>query len=99
MTAHPKPRAKKRGRQHVENNHGNALVRIIRNDDGDLEPGWRDWHLVDPGNPQGPATLCTAEFFGSGESACEFQNKYCKRGGITCGKCLQILRAYKAVRL
>ena len=77
----------------------NFLVRIIHDDDGNLKPDHQDWHLVDPGNPQGNATLCTSEFFGSGESACTFKIKQAKRGGITCRVCLQKLKIYKAVKL
>ena len=59
----------------TETRKTNLLVRIIRDDDGDLKSDHQDWHLVDPGNPQGDATLCTGEFFGGGESACEFVTK------------------------
>ncbi len=76
-----------------------ALVRIIKNDDGDLQPSWKDWHLIDPGNPAGPATLCTGELFGAGESACVFEKKSAVRGGITCAVCMERLKAYKGIRL
>jgi hypothetical protein len=75
------------------------LVRISRDDDGEQKPDWQDWHLVDPGNPGGEAALCTGEFFGVGESACEFETKFVRRGGITCQVCLDRLRSYKAVKL
>lgn len=76
----------------------NRLVKIIRDDDGDLT-GDNSWHLVDPGNEQGQATLCTCEFFGAGESSVEFETKDAARGGITCPRCLDKLRTYKAVKL
>jgi len=76
----------------------NSLVRIIRDDDG-RETKDRAWHLVDPGNGQGPAALCTQEFFGEGESQCEYETKTAARGGITCTDCLRILKQYKAVKL
>lgn len=76
----------------------NALVKIIRDDDGQVTKN-DDWHLVDPGNPQGPATTCTSEFFGPGESAVEYEVKNVKRGGITCPDCIRRVKAYKAVRL
>lgn len=76
----------------------NALVRITRDDDGH-ETDNESWHLVDPGNFQGPAALCTGEFFGDGESACKYETKVTKRGGITCRDCLRIVRIYKKVRL
>lgn len=75
-----------------------SLVRIIRDDDG-RETRNRAWHLVDPGNSQGPAALCTQEFFGEGESECMFETKSAVRGGITCDDCLRILKTYKAVKL
>lgn len=78
---------------------GNMLVRIICDDDGELKDDPEAWHLVDPGNPQGYAALCTAEFFGVGESACEFETKKVESGGITCQKCIDRVKAYKAVKL
>lgn len=75
----------------------NKLVKLITNDDGDEEAPF--WHLVDPANDMGPATLCTGEFFGAGESSCTYEVKAVKRGGITCPNCLGKLRTYKAVRL
>lgn len=76
----------------------NTLVRITVDDDG--RPTGNDaWHLVDPGNSQGPAALCTQEFFGDGESDCEFECKIVKRGGITCSECIRILKIYKKVKL
>jgi hypothetical protein len=76
----------------------NTLVKIITTDDGN-ETNDNNWHLVDPGNPLGEATLCGEEFFGGGESACEFELKESKRGGVTCPKCLTRLRIYKSVCL
>lgn len=74
------------------------LVKIIKNDDGD-PTGDDNWHLVDPGNEQGDASLCTQEFFGLGESNAEFETKEVERGGITCPRCLRKVRDYKAIRL
>ena len=62
----------------------NVLVRITHDDDGSPKRDPDMWHLVDPGNSQGNAALCTQEFFGGGESACKFQTKEVKKGGITC---------------
>lgn len=76
----------------------NALVRITVDDDGHQTKN-NDWHLVDPGNEQGPAALCTQEFFGAGESDCEYEERVAARGGITCPDCLRKLKTYKAVRL
>ncbi len=76
----------------------NQLVKLLSTDDGDenIDP---KWCLIDPGNFMGQATLCTGEFFGQGESACRYELKEAERGGITCGKCLELLKIYKAVRL
>lgn len=76
----------------------NHLVRISRNDDGDATND-NSWHLIDPGNDQGPAALCTQEFFGYGESSCEFETKSVKRGGVTCRNCVRLIKIYKAVKL
>lgn len=76
------------------------LVRIIVDDDGDPTDNPDVWHLVDPCNEQGPAALCTQEFFGPGESGlCEFETKTAKRGGITCPRCLEKIKTYKALKL
>lgn len=77
----------------------NNLVRLITTDDGDTNIDPDIWHLVDPANPQGTASLCTQEFFGGGESACEFEMKTAKRGGVTCQRCIDIVKIYKAVKL
>jgi hypothetical protein len=77
----------------------NRLVRIIVDDDGDNTKN-AAWHLVDPANDLGDAALCTAEFFGEGESAnVQFEEKTAVRGGITCTDCLRKIKAIKAVRL
>lgn len=76
----------------------NDLVKVLTNDDGDAQED-NGWCLVDPCNSQGPARLCTQEFFGLGESNCAFKTRSVNKGGVTCPECLQILRTYKAVRL
>ena len=75
------------------------VVRITEDDDGELKNDSDVWHLVDPGNRAGPAALCTAEYFGEGESACIAYTRLVSRGGITCPTCLSILKKYKAIRL
>lgn len=57
------------------------------------------WHLVDPCNDGGDAALCTQEYFGIGESNCQFKTKQAKRGGVTCPDCLRKIKTYKAVLL
>jgi len=76
----------------------NVLVKIIRDDDGFLIDN-PVWHLVDPANLLGKATLCTGEFFGSGESAVEFETKTVSRGGVECESCRQKILTYKLVKL
>lgn len=76
----------------------NELVKITRDDDGQLTEN-PNWHLIDPTNEQGQAALCTQEFFGYGESRCEYETKKTKRGGITCPNCLQKIRLIKAVKI
>lgn len=77
----------------------NTLVRIITNDDGEPTGNPFDWHLTDPCNRQGAATLCTGEFYGIGESACTYEVKEVLRGGITCKLCNEFIRTYKSVKL
>lgn len=76
----------------------NNLVKIIRDDDGNLTDN-DTWHLVDPAEPCGPCALCTGEFFGPGESDVEYSIKTVERGGVTCTRCMKMLRIYKAVKL
>jgi len=74
-----------------------VILKILVDDDGEKieKPVW---HLleVDGG---GDHALCTGEFVGSGESACEYTTKEVSRGGITCPSCLAILRRHKAIKL
>ncbi len=76
----------------------NILVKFSMDDDGCIVDN-AGWHLVDPANLQGNAALCTGEFFGGGESSVVFEVKSAQKGGITCLKCLEILKIYKAVKL
>ncbi len=76
----------------------NELVKIIRDDDGVLTRN-NDWHLVDPCNDQGPAALCTQEFFGFGESSVEYERKSVARGGVTCERCIKKIEGYQRVQL
>lgn len=50
----------------------NELVKILTDDDGEAKSDAHVWHLVDPTNNMGPSALCTQEFFGAGESMCQF---------------------------
>lgn len=72
------------------------LVMLLTDDDTiPVEPRW---HWIDT-NGSDPSTLCTQEYFGTGQSECTYKLKQVKRGGITCGDCMAILKEHKAVAL
>ncbi len=80
----------------------NYLVKQLVNDDGDIiEEGRQRWHVMqsDVGDV---GLLCSGEFVddaassGNGES---YIFKSVRRGGVTCEKCLSIVRTIKAVKL
>lgn len=75
----------------------NNLVRLLCDDDG-FPYDDPKWHLIDESMPD-PATLCRGEYFGVGQSNCEFELKTVARGGITCAHCLTTIRLIKAVKL
>ncbi len=73
------------------------LVKRITNDDGDDCLDDR-WHLMDLGDNDCDRVLCTGEAY----DACSdlvLEHKETKRGGITCSKCLNTVKAYKAIRI
>ena len=72
----------------------NNVVRIIVDEYGVKQR--KKWCLIDPGNKQGSATLCTAEFFGLGESSCVYETKI---GNITCHNCIEKIRIYKSIKI
>lgn len=75
----------------------NQLVRIIEDEDGEATNN-DSWHLaVQPDSS--PRTLCTGEAFGGSEGAAVYETKSVKRGGITCPKCLEIIKQFKAIKL
>ena len=76
----------------------NKLVKILSDDDGYIDNDPK-WHLVDPCNNGGEATLCQGEYFGSGETDCTYETKTRSRGGITCSQCIEYLKTYKRVKL
>ena len=76
----------------------NNLVEILSDDFG--EPRDEDlqyWHLV--WNDCGAQTFCQGEFFGKGESGCEYEVKSVKKGGITCPECLFKIKEIKKIKL
>ena len=74
----------------------NNLVKILSSDDGEKREE-KKWCLIV--NYTGSQTFCEGEFFGFGESGCEFETKTVKRGGITCRKCLRKIKDVKKVKL
>lgn len=78
----------------------NQLVKIIKTDDGEVIPeAEQKWCLIDP-RPSADTirSLCTQDALDSDTSA-EWEGKAVSRGGITCDKCLDIIKEYKSVRL
>jgi len=76
---------------------GHHVVKILTSDDGDKREN-RVWCYVvntDATN----RTFCGGEAFGYGESSCEYKDKVVEKGGITCPKCLAMIREIKAVKL
>ena len=73
------------------------IVKIITSDSGEKykKPKWHLIEVIAGGN----ATFCGGEFFGYGESGCEYKTKVTERGGITCEECLEKIRRIKAVKL
>ena len=77
----------------------NNLVKILSSDDGEpREEDLKNWHfvIISCGDP---CTLCEGEYFGAGQSGCDFETKQVKRGGITCPKCIEMIKMFKSVKL
>lgn len=77
----------------------NTLVKIISDDQGQIrESHLQNWHFVikDSGSNQ---TLCSGEYFGEGESSCEYELKTVKKGGVTCSDCLKKIKYIKSIKL
>jgi hypothetical protein len=74
-----------------------VVVKICVDDDGTTIDN-PVWHLYET-DGGGHHALCTVEFLGGGESRCVYETKEVKRGGITCERCLEILRRHKSIRL
>jgi len=80
----------------------NNLVLQLVNDDGDpVERQDQRWHVLTESSGEA-AMLCTGEFVddasSSGNGSC-YELKSVSRGGITCEKCLEIVRVIKQIRL
>jgi len=74
----------------------NIVYRRLRDDDGN-EIHEDEWHIADP-SADVARILCTGEAI-DGDSLVILDSKEVKRGGITCKKCLQIIKDFKAIRL
>ena len=73
------------------------LVKILSDDDD--EPYENPvWHIIDLWNTD-PATLCSGEYFGEGQSGCRYELKMRARGGVTCEECLRKARWLKSYKL
>jgi len=72
------------------------LVKIIVTDDG-IEEDSPQWHLVEEFGG-GPRALCTGEVFGEGEGQAVFEEKKVE-AGISCPRCKEIVRWFKAIKL
>ncbi|MGH1373574.1 MAG: hypothetical protein ACRBBW_16155 [Cellvibrionaceae bacterium] len=80
----------------------NNLVRQLVNDDGEVVlAGRRRWHLLTVTNGD-DSLLCTGEFVSDAamsSNGAEYIHKTVERGGITCEKCIKIIKEFKAVKL
>ena len=59
------------------------------------------WHYANGAHSFSGATaiICTGEFVESFESHGEYISKTVERGGITCPRCMEIIKEYKAIKL
>lgn len=72
------------------------LVKLITDDDGEpMEPVWHFPYVAGGSN----VALCNGVAFGSGQSSAKFKTKIVQRGGITCPQCLDMIKAFKKVKL
>jgi hypothetical protein len=72
------------------------LVKILVDDGGDKRESPK-WCLA-VRNDGSKRTLCTGEAFGLGESTAIFKEKKANKG-ITCPKCIEIIKFYKSINL
>ena len=72
------------------------LVKITVSDEGNEYPDAK-WCLIF--SVDAHRNFCTMEVFGGGESACVYELKSVKRGGITCPFCLELIKRIKSIKL
>lgn len=75
----------------------NQVVQIIADGSGE-ETNDTSWHYVVQ-HGDSPRTLCSGEVFGDAEGSAIYRSKSVVRGGITCPKCLLIIKQFKAKKL
>lgn len=76
------------------NKNYSIIVKITVNDDGEKvrNPKWH--YAFNTGS--GDQALCTGEYYGFGESGCEYK---LSRGKITCPDCVAIIKEIKKIKL
>lgn len=71
------------------------LVKFITDEDGEqMEPLWHFPINIDGSD----RAICNGHVFGDGEGAAQFVIKIIQRGGITCPRCLEIIKSLKRVK-
>ena len=76
-----------------------TLVKILCSDDGEPRDKQHQCWCYVTTICGGNATLCESEYFGYGESGCEYKLKTVEKGGITCEKCLDKIKEIKSIKL
>lgn len=70
------------------------IVKLLTTDRGE-KAEFPKWHYA-YNHQTGRMALCTAEYYGEGESGCEYKTKV---GKITCPNCLEIINHFKKLKL
>lgn len=77
----------------------NHLIKMTIDDDGEvIEVEDQKWCLSSPAGNDAGRVLCTHAVLDSDTNA-TWEDKSVVRGGITCEKCISIVRAFKAIKL
>lgn len=74
----------------------NNLVKILVDDFGEKieNPKWClsvNW--------SGSQALCSGQFYGIGESSAIYEERKAAKGGVTCARCLEMIKEIKDVKL